>query len=92
MKRIDVAVDPALDASFPGQRAARVAIEACDGRRAEHLQPTRKGDPDDPLSDAELDSKYLELAVPVIGEGRAKALLARLWRLEREPALPFAND
>ena len=43
------------------------------------LQPTRKGDPDAPLSDAELDEKYLELAAPVIGEARrARAARAPL--------------
>jgi 2-methylcitrate dehydratase PrpD len=84
MRRVDVAIDPELDATFPGQRAARVSIVARDGRRAEHLQPTRKGDPDAPLSDPELEAKYLELAAPVIGDERARALLARLWRLEQE--------
>jgi 2-methylcitrate dehydratase PrpD len=84
MRRVDVALDPALDATFPGQRAARVAIVARDGRSAEHLQPTRKGDPDAPLTDQELEAKYLELAAPVIGDARARELLARLWRLERE--------
>ena len=80
MKRIDVRLDPELDAAFPRQRAARVAIEAR-GRRAEHLQPTRIGDPDAPLSDAQLGDKYLELAAPVIGEPAARAELARLWQL-----------
>ncbi len=92
MRRIEVAVDPGLDAAFPAQRAARVAIEARDGRRGEHLQPTRKGDPDAPLSDAELEHKYLELASPVLGEERSRKLLARLWRLEGEAALPPIDD
>jgi 2-methylcitrate dehydratase PrpD len=87
MRRVDVAVDPQLDAAFPAQRAARVAIEARDGRREEFLQPTRIGDPDAPLSDAQLEAKYLELAAPVMGEPRARALLARLWRLETVPSL-----
>jgi len=87
MKRVELALDPALDAAFPAQRAARVAIEARDGRRSEHLQRTRKGDPDAPLSDAELEGKYLELASPVLGEERARKLLERLWKLEREPRL-----
>ncbi|HWZ70412.1 MAG TPA: MmgE/PrpD family protein [Casimicrobiaceae bacterium] len=87
MRRIDVAIDPELDAAFPAQRAARIAIESRDGRRGEHLQPTRKGDPEAPLSDAELEHKYLELASPVLGEARAQELLARLWRLEREVQL-----
>jgi 2-methylcitrate dehydratase PrpD len=82
MRRVEVAVDPQLDAAFPAQRAARVAIESRDGRREEFLQPTRIGDPDAPLSDAQLDAKYLELAGPVLGEAKAKELLGRLWRLE----------
>jgi len=87
MRRVEVELDPAIDAAFPAQRAARVAIESRDGRRGEHLQPTRKGDPDMPLSDAELESKYLELASPVLGNERARSLLARLWKLERESRL-----
>lgn len=83
MQRIELSVDPQLDAAFPGQRAARVSLETTDGRSAEHLQPTRKGDPDAPLSDAELAAKYLELAEPVIGAARARALIERLWNLEQ---------
>ena len=82
MRRVEVAVDPQLDAAFPAQRAARVAIESRDGRREEFLQPTRIGDPDAPLSDAQLDAKYLELTAPVLGETGAKDLLGRLWRLD----------
>jgi len=81
IKRINVSIDPELDAAFPGKRAARVAIRAR-GRREEHLQPTRIGDPDAPLSDAQLEAKYLELAVPVIGEPKARELLQQLWRLD----------
>jgi 2-methylcitrate dehydratase PrpD len=87
MKRISVAIDPELDASFPHQRAARVAIEARGGRREELLQPTRVGDPDAPLSDRALEDKYMELAGPVLGEGQARKLLERLWRLEAASAL-----
>ncbi len=87
MRRVDVCVDAQLDAAFPAQRAARVAIEARDGRREEFLQPTRIGDPDAPLSDAQLEAKFLELAAPVLGEAKAKALLGRLWRLETHKTL-----
>jgi len=87
MRRVEVTIDPQLDAAFPGQRAARVAIEARDGRREEFYQPTRIGDPDAPLSDAQLDAKYLELAAPVLGEAKAKDLLGRLWRLEAQQSL-----
>jgi len=82
-----VAIDPGLDAAFPAQRAARVAIEARDGRRGEHLQPTRIGDPDAPLSDRQLEDKYLELAGPVLGEARARVLLEQLWQIEQAKTL-----
>jgi 2-methylcitrate dehydratase PrpD len=81
MRKISVSIDPELEAAFPAKRAARVAIRAR-GRREEWLQPTRIGDPDAPLSDRSLEEKYFELATPVIGEAKAKEVLARLWRLE----------
>lgn len=88
MQKIDTAIDPELDATFPRQRAARVSIETKGGKREELLQPTRKGDPDLPLSDREVEDKYTELAAPVIGAEKAKDLLQRLWRLESLPQLP----
>ena len=87
MARIGMAVDPELDAAFPGQRAARVSIRTRDGRVEALLQPTRKGDPDAPLSDAELDDKFLELATPVCGAVPARTLLDCLWRLDTLPRL-----
>lgn len=87
MRRVEVVVDPQLDAAFPAQRAARVTILSADGRREEYLQPTRIGDPDSPLSDAQLEGKYLELAVPVLGEAAARTLLTRLWSLDASPGV-----
>ena len=87
MQAIEVALDSGLDAAFPRQRAARVAITTRGGESEQLLQPTRIGDPDAPLSDARLEDKYRELAIPVIGEVQAEALLQRLWRLEEAPSL-----
>jgi 2-methylcitrate dehydratase PrpD len=81
MERISVSVDPQLEAAFPAKRQARVAIRA-KGRREEWLQPTRIGDPDAPLSDRMLEEKYFELVTPVLGEARAREVLAGLWLLE----------
>jgi hypothetical protein len=76
-------VAPGPDAAFPGRRSARVEIETIDGRRHVWLQPDRKGDPELPLSDAELEDKLLELAAPVIGTERARTLLRNIWSLEQ---------
>lgn len=85
MERIQLTVDPELDAAFPGQRAARIRIVTHDGRSREFLQPTRKGDPDAPLSDSDLSAKFLELAEPVLGPDKAASLLSRIWALESMP-------
>lgn len=82
MERITLEIDPELDQRFPGQRAARVVIETRDGRREEFFQPTRKGDPEHPLSDDELGEKFMELAAPVVGSNGARSLLKRLWEID----------
>jgi 2-methylcitrate dehydratase PrpD len=89
MTKIELSADPELSKAFPRQRAARVEIETADGRKLSHFQETRKGDPELPLSDAELDEKFLELVAPVIGDGAARALLGRLWKLEAEKSMDF---
>jgi 2-methylcitrate dehydratase PrpD len=80
MRKTSVALDPELEAAFPARRAARVAITA-HGRREEWLQPTRVGDPELPLSDRALEEKYFELVTPVLGEAKAREVLAKLWQL-----------
>lgn len=64
--------------------ASRGQERRCNGRKLSRHQPTRKGDPDAPLSDAELSDKFRELAAPVIGEAAA-ALLDRLWHGDALP-------
>jgi 2-methylcitrate dehydratase PrpD len=40
------------------------------------------GAPANPLDDAALGAKYLDLAAPVLGAARARATLEMLWRLD----------
>jgi 2-methylcitrate dehydratase PrpD len=83
MKKIEVVADPELSKGYPGQRAAQVEIETTDGRKLSHFQPYRKGDPEMPLTDDELNDKFFELATPVLGDSRARALLEQLWKTEK---------
>ncbi len=82
LKKIEVVADPELSKGYPTQRAAQVEIETNDGRTLAHFQPYRKGDPELPLTDEELNDKFLELATPVIGEAAANSLLEQLWRTD----------
>ena len=89
MGKIELAADPEMSRKFPRQRAARVEIETMDGRKLSHLQETRKGDPELPLSDEELNDKFIELAGPVLGQAAASALLKDLWALEKRKNVEF---
>jgi 2-methylcitrate dehydratase PrpD len=82
MTRIDIAVDPAADAVYPKQRAAVVEVDMVDGRRLTCHRPTRKGDPDHPLSDAELFDKFEELVVPALGKAGSDTLLEWLLHVD----------
>jgi 2-methylcitrate dehydratase PrpD len=85
MRKVRLVADPELSAGFPRMRAARVAVTLRDGRVLEHFAPYRKGDPEAPLSDAELEDKFAELAGPVIGTEATATLLQRLWQVDRLP-------
>ncbi len=87
LPKIKVSADPDMSRDYPSKRAALIEIDTAQGARYRHKQETRKGDPDMPLSDAELEQKYVELAAPVIGETKSRSLLATLWSLEKAPDL-----
>ncbi|MBU1314768.1 MAG: MmgE/PrpD family protein [Alphaproteobacteria bacterium] len=77
MPKIAVVEDPQIAARYPRQRMARLRVDLTDGRVLDHFQQTRKGDPDDPLSDAELVEKFDELAAVVLDD-RARDNLRQL--------------
>ena len=89
MAKVELSADPEFSRTFPRQRAARVEIETTDGRKLTHVQETRKGDPELPLTDAELNDKYMELTAPVLGDAGASALLNDLWALETLETVEF---
>lgn len=82
--KVTLTAAPDLDAAFPGQRAARVRVRLAGGAEQHAARSTRKGDPDDPLTDAELRAKFTEFVSASAGEQASDELLAALWQL---PAL-----
>jgi 2-methylcitrate dehydratase PrpD len=86
MARVRVSADAALSKAYPAQRAARIVVHTRAGSRIEHFQPTRKGDPDMPLSDAELQDKFQELVQPVLGIHKTRGLGRAIWGLSVQPA------
>jgi len=82
MRRCTLEADPALSAGFPSQRAARVTITTKDAKQFTHFAPHRRGDPESPLSDEDLNAKFDDLCAPVIGLECTRQLRDRVWRLD----------
>ena len=82
MMKVSCHVDEAAEAAFPNRRSAIVTMTTTSGETFEHYSPTRKGDPDSPLTDGELEDKFRELTEPVIGVEAAEALRQRVWVLD----------
>ncbi len=66
MPRITVERADDLAAEYPRKRMARLHVELKDGRSWTQFQPSRRGDPDNPISRAELEAKYEDLVAPVL--------------------------
>jgi 2-methylcitrate dehydratase PrpD len=80
-RRITVREDPALTAKVPGRRPARVTVELRSGRTVSRLSELPRGEPENPLTPAELEAKFLDLAARALGRegaGRAREALAGL--------------
>ncbi|MEO3884680.1 MmgE/PrpD family protein [Nonomuraea sp. B5E05] len=81
VERTVVRVDGRYEKLAPNRRAARVTVSGENNGRRSAERLTRRGDPDEPLSDAELSDKFVEFTQPVLGGTAARDLLARAWRV-----------
>lgn len=78
-RRIEISVDPQCEADYPRLRAAAVEVAHIDGRRFTRIVAEPYGAASNPLSDAVLGAKFLDLATPPLGAARARAALDTLW-------------
>ena len=82
MGKIALREDPAFTNQYPALWNCRLVAETFAGARHEVHVAYPKGHPQNPLSDAEVEEKFLRLAEPRIGLTRCRAFLDWAWRLE----------
>jgi 2-methylcitrate dehydratase PrpD len=73
MERIEVVVDPKLDAGYPQRRGAWVEVQLRTGQELRANVPNARGEPECPLTEQEVREKFRTLAVPRLG-AQAQAL------------------
>jgi 2-methylcitrate dehydratase PrpD len=81
--RIDVVVDPAVEAIYPAKLGGRVTLKTRLGEISE-LVEVPKGEPENFLSEAEMRAKFLGLVAPYFAADAGAALADRLLGVERE--------
>lgn len=79
---VQLSSDQHFNDVFPRKRCARIEVAQAGGHAITHIQETRKGDPEDPLTDKELMSKCIELTGPVLGNEAALLAGRALWAID----------
>jgi 2-methylcitrate dehydratase PrpD len=87
MDRSSVVLDEELDRRYPAEFPARVSLELGDGRRLSRLVGSPKGDPENPLSEAELVAKFAMMLRGTAYEPVADRLAARVVGLDASPSV-----
>ena len=83
LKKVEVVADPEIEKVFPALQRVIVNITAKDGRTFSKQLDYPKGDPRNPLSDAEIEEKFRALAEGVLSEKAQKKLVDAIWNLEK---------
>lgn len=77
-RKIQVEADPSV-----AQDQCELTLTLTDGRSYTEQVAHATGSPDNPVTDAQLDRKFRELAGSVLPKARVRRLLATLWQLEQ---------
>ncbi|HSW16501.1 MAG TPA: MmgE/PrpD family protein [Ramlibacter sp.] len=92
MDKIRVTSSAQMSAEFPARAQTRVTIRCTDGAEHTHLQENPKGNAANPLSDGELEAKFIELYAPWGDEKATRSTLETLWAVDRLPAVSTLVD
>jgi len=83
LKKIEVVADPEIEKVFPALQRVVVNIIAKDGRTFSKQLDYPKGDPRNPLTDAETEEKFRALAEGVLTTKAQDKLIRAIWKLEK---------
>jgi 2-methylcitrate dehydratase len=83
LKKVEVVADPEIEKVFPALQRVIVTITTTDGRSLTKQLDYPKGDPRNPLTDQEVEEKFVALAEGVLSPGAQKKLKDAIWNLEK---------
>jgi 2-methylcitrate dehydratase len=82
LPKIEVIADPEIEAVFPALQRTHVTIETTSGAQHTCQLDHPRGNPFNPLDDAQVEEKFATLAEPVLSEAAQRRLVAAIWSLD----------
>ena len=82
LNKVEVVADPEIEKVFPALQRVIVHIDTTDGRSFDKQLDYPKGDPQNPLTDQEIEEKFAALADGVLSAGAQKRAIDSVWNLE----------
>jgi 2-methylcitrate dehydratase len=83
LRKVEVVGDPEIEKVFPALQRVIVTIRTRSGQEFTKQLDYPKGDPRNPLSDAEIEEKFAALAGPVLSRAAQKKVREAVWNLEK---------
>src|SRR2546423_655825 len=83
LKKVEVVADPGIEKVFPALQRVVVNITTIEGQTFSKELDYSKGEPRNPLTDAEVEEKFAALADGVLSAGAQKKLNDAIWNLEK---------
>ena len=83
LPKVEVVGDPEIEKVFPALQRVIVTIRTTSAQEFTKQLDYPKGDPRNPLSDAEIEEKFTALAGPVMGRAAQKKVREAVWNLEK---------
>jgi 2-methylcitrate dehydratase len=83
LKKVEVVADPEIEKVFPALQRVIVNLTTTDGRTFTKRLDYPKGDPRNPLSDAEVEEKFAALAEGVLSKRVQGKLKDAIWSLDK---------
>lgn len=80
LKKIKVSADPEIDALFPKVKRARVHITDREGRTFMAEVDHAKGSPQNPMTDQEVEEKFMSNATHTLTAERCRQIIDATWR------------
>jgi len=84
-------VNAQIDDSL-GEDEVYISIVMNNGQTLEHHVKHATGSPENPMSDASLESKFRDLAGEVLNSSQVNKLLSTLWEIEKAPDLQEVTE